>query len=272
MEQRKKLIMNIGLILPLAVIVVMVAAGILAPYIAPHDPVAVDLSHQLEGVSRTYPMGTDKLGRCIFSRCLYGIRSSIGFSVLISFIGVGMGVLIGVISGYAGGAIDAVVMRIVDALMAFPRLILVLVLVGILGGGTYQIIVAMLLVHWVWYARITRSMTISLREHNYVTAAKVSGASSWNVMRHHILPNIMSQMLALFTMDIGSTIVSLSGFSYLGIGVTPPTPEWGVMINEGREVIRVTMGPLLWPSLMVCISVLCLNIIGENLRARVDAG
>ena len=164
--------LKIGLYVPLAVIVIMIIAGIAAPYIAPHDPVAVDLSHQLEGMSRSYPMGTDKLGRCIFSRCLYGIRSSVGLSLLISSIGVGMGILIGVISGYVGGVLDTVVMRIVDSLMAFPKLILVLVLVGIMGGGTYQIIIAMLLVHWVWYARITRSMSISLREHNYVAAAK----------------------------------------------------------------------------------------------------
>lgn len=268
--KRRKWMQSVGIYLPLLILTLMILAGILAPTLAPHDPIEVDLAHQLEGPSRSFPMGTDKLGRCLFSRCLYGIRSSVGFSILISTIGVGMGILIGVISGFTGGAVDAVIMRIVDSLMAFPRLILVLVLVGILGGGTYQIIIAMLLVHWVWYARITRSMTISLREHSYITAAKVSGAPPRKIIRNHILPNIFSQMLALYTMDIGSTIVGLSGFSYLGIGVTPPTPEWGVMINEGREVIRASMGPLLWPSLMVCVSVLCLNILGENLRARVD--
>lgn len=269
-KTKKRWVRTVGLVVPLVILILMCVAGLFARQLAPNDPVAVDLTHQLEQPSRMFPMGTDKLGRCIFSRCLYGIRSSVGFSVLISTIGVALGILIGVVSGYVGGALDTVIMRIVDALMSFPKLILVLVLVGIIGGGTYQIILAMLLVHWVWYARITRSMTISLREHNYVTAAKVSGTSPVRIIGKHILPNIFSQMLALYTMDIGGTIVSLSGFSYLGIGVTPPTPEWGVMINEGREVIRQTMGPLLWPSLMVCVSVLCLNILGENLRARVD--
>lgn len=269
-KTRSRLAKTLGIVIPLVILILLCLAGLFAKQLAPNDPVAIDLDHQLEGPSLLFPMGTDKLGRCLFSRCLYGIRSSVGFSVLISSIGVAFGIVVGVVSGYVGGVADAVIMRIVDALMSFPKLILVLVLVGIIGGGTYQIILAMLLVHWVWYARITRSMTISMREHNYIIAAKVSGTKASGIIIRHILPNIFSQMLALYTMDIGSTIVSLSGFSYLGIGVTPPTPEWGVMINEGREVIRQTMGPLLWPALMVCISELCLNVLGENLRAKVD--
>lgn len=261
---------TLGIVIPLIIMIIICLAGVFASQIAPNDPLVVDTDHMLEAPSFEFPMGTDKLGRCIFSRCLYGIRSSIGFSLLISTIGVGIGIVIGMISGYVGGIIDNVIMRIVDALMAFPKLILALVLVGIMGTGTYQVIIAMLLVHWVWYARIARSLTISLREHSYITAAKVSGSSTLKIIGKHITPNILAQMVALFTMDIGSTIVSLSAFSYLGIGVTPPTPEWGVMINEGREVFRQTMGPMLWPSLMVCISVLCLNIIGENISARID--
>ena len=261
---------NKGAVICTCFLIIVILMGILAPIIAPNDPNESIFENKGLGMSLHYPMGTDNLGRCIFSRCIYGIRTSLGISIIISVVGILIGTCIGVFSGYCGGIVDNIIMRICDALLAFPDLILVLIIVGMLGIGTTNIIIAMLLVHWIWYARVSRSMTMSLKKRSFIQAAKISGSSDLKIIVRHIMPNILSQLIVLFTIDMGGVILSLAGYSFLGIGVQPPTAEWGVMINEGRTVIRQNIMAMLWPSIMIVTVVFSLNVVGECLRSQLD--
>jgi len=251
-------------------LIIIIIMGIFAPFIATNNPNESILEAKLMGSSLKYPMGTDQYGRCIFSRCVYGIRTSLGISIIIGFISILIGALVGICSGYYGGIVDTIIMRFCDALLAFPSLILVLIVVGMLGTSTQNIIIAMLLVHWIWFARVTRSMTLSLKEHIFVKASRISGSNSFKVILKHIFPNILPQLIVLFTIDMGGIILQLAGFSFLGIGVQAPTPEWGIMINEGKNVLRQNIMVMVWPSLMIISVILALNIVGEAMRNKVD--
>lgn len=251
-------------------LLIVALAGVFAPIVAPHDPTAADLLMKLKPPSLAFPMGTDHLGRCILSRCIWGVRTSLGVSVLMGMASVLIGMLIGITSGYIGGRVDSVIMRFCDALLAYPSLILVLIVIAVLGIGLKNIFIAMLLVHWVWYARLTRGMTLSLKTHAFVTAARISGSSRWAVISRHMVPNIIPQIVPLFTVDLAGIILQMAGLSFLGIGVQPPTPEWGAMINDGRTAIRQNPMVMAWPSLVIIAVVLAMNIVSEFLRQYLE--
>ncbi|UUZ79792.1 ABC transporter permease subunit [Paenibacillus sp. P26] len=175
----------------LCLLLIFFILTLLAPWIAPHDPVQVNLALKLKPPTPDYPLGTDHLGRCILSRLLYGARASLGFASLIFICSLGIGLVIGTLAGYKGGIADQVLMRFCEAVMSFPHLVLILGLVGIFGPGLTQVILAMLLVQWVYYARMFRGMVLSLKEQNFVTAARISGSSQWKIIRTHIIPNIL---------------------------------------------------------------------------------
>lgn len=250
------------------ILIVLFFITILAPWIAPNDPVAVNLAHKLQPPSFDYPLGTDHLGRCTLSRILYGARISLGFAMLIFISSLSIGLIIGIIAGYKGGWVDQLLMRFGDGVMAIPSLLLVLGFVGIWGAGLKQVVLGLILVQWVYYARIIRGMVLSLKEQNYIAAAKISGSSQWIIMKKHILPNVLPPLAVMGTLEMGWAIMDLSSMSFLGLGVQPPSPEWGAMIHEGKSYIRTNPALMLYPGLMIMLVVVTFNLLGEALSER----
>lgn len=256
----------------LAVIVLMAAAAILAPVLAPNDPNLVDMSQKLLSPCHHYPLGTDHLGRCVLSRLMYGARISLGMAVAVMLVTILVSIVIGTLAGYRGGLADNLFMRLCDMLLAFPNLILALAIVGMLGPGLFNVMLAMVLVQWVWYARIIRGLVLSLKQSNFVLAARVAGTSGPGVVARHILPNILSQIIVLATLDIGWVILNICGLSFLGLGVQPPTPEWGAMLNDGRQFLRSNPSLMLYPGMMILVVVVSFNLFGDALRDAMDPG
>ncbi|WP_256815199.1 nickel ABC transporter permease subunit NikC [Cytobacillus sp. Bac17] len=242
--------------------------AIFAPWFAPNDPIAVNLAYKLQSPSWQFPLGTDHLGRCNLSRILYGTRISLGFAMLIFISSLAIGLLVGIFSGYKGGPVDHVLMRFCDGIMAFPNLILILGLVGIFGPGLPQVILALMLVQWVYYARMFRGMVLSLKEQNFIAAAKISGSSQWKIIKNHIVPNVLPPLVVMGTLEMGWAIMDISAMSFLGLGVQPPTPEWGAMIHEGKSYIRTNPELMLYPGLMIMLVIVTFNILGEALSER----
>ncbi|MEG1409155.1 MAG: ABC transporter permease subunit [Terrisporobacter sp.] len=251
-------------------IITVVLLGIFAPIISPHDPLEVNITQKFLPISLEYPMGTDNMGRCIFSRIVYGIRSTLGFAMIASSISAVMGTFIGMFSGFVGGKVDQFIMRICDMMYAFPSLVLTLVIVSFLGPGMMNIIIAMIIVQWIWYARVARNLTQSEREHAYISSSKLSGSSNLKILSKHIFVNIFPQLLAIMTIDFGHTILAISGFSFLGLGVQAPTPEWGMMINDGRAFMHSNPMIMFWPGIMILLMVLSANIIGDKVRDTLE--
>ncbi|MBU7594713.1 nickel ABC transporter permease subunit NikC [Metabacillus halosaccharovorans] len=239
-----------------------------APWLAPNDPIAVNLAHKLQSPSLDYPLGTDHLGRCTLSRILYGARISLGFATLIFISSLSIGLVVGIIAGFKGGWVDQLLMRLGDGVMAFPSLLLVLGLVGIWGAGLKQVVLALILVQWVYYARVIRGIVLSLKEQNYIAAAKISGSSQWTIIKKHIIPNVLPPIAVMGTLEMGWAIMDLSSMSFLGLGVQPPTPEWGAMIHEGKSYIRTNPALMIYPGLMILLVVVTFNLLGEALSER----
>ncbi|MFP5111575.1 nickel ABC transporter permease subunit NikC [Bacillaceae bacterium C204] len=257
-------------VIPICTIVlgILFIITLLAPWIAPNDPIAVNLAYKLQPPSWEFPFGTDHLGRCNLSRLLYGGRISLGFAMLIFISSLTIGLLIGTFSGYKGGWVDQVLMRFCDGVMAFPSLILILGLVGIFGPGLQQVILALMLVQWVYYARMFRGMVLSLKEQNFIAAAKISGSSQWKIIKNHIVPNVLPPLVVMGTLEMGWAIMDISAMSFLGLGVQPPTPEWGAMIHEGKSYIRSNPELMLYPGLMIMLVIVTFNLLGEALSER----
>jgi nickel transport system permease protein len=250
------------------ILCVLFLITIFAPWLAPNDPTAVNLAHKLQQPSLDYPLGTDHLGRCTFSRILYGARISLGFAMLIFISALSIGLIIGIVAGYKGGWVDQLLMRLGDGLMAIPSLLFVLGFVGIWGAGLKQVIIGLILVQWVYYARVIRGMVLSLKEQNYITAAKISGSTTWTIMKKHIIPNVLPSLAVMGTLEMGWAIMNLSSMSFLGLGVQPPIPEWGAMIHEGKSYIRTHPELMIYPGLMIMLVVVTFNLLGESLSER----
>lgn len=253
-----------------ALVLVIVLAGLLAGVLAPYNPLEQVLDDKLQMASSTHLMGTDHLGRDMFSRVLYAIRTTLGFAALCTCLAAMIGISLGILAGYIGGVLDMVIMRFCDILYAFPGLVLVMAIVGFIGVGIFNVVIGMLLTQWLWYARVSRNLTVAEKTRSYISAAKVNGASGLKIMTGHILPNIIPNMLAIFTVDFGHTILSISGYSFLGLGVQPPGAELGAMINEGRNYINSDPWLIFWPGIVVLIVVVSVNIIGDNMRDALD--
>ncbi len=254
----------------IAVVLIIVLMGIFATVLAPHDPLEQNLELKFSMPSSAYPMGTDHLGRCIFSRVLYATRTTLGFSMLCTLLAAGIGITLGTVAGYKGGAADMMIMRICDVLYAFPALVLVMAVVGFIGVGISNVVIAMLMLQWLWYARVSRNLAASESVRSYIAAAKLCGASDRKIIFRHILPNMISNMLAIFTVDFGHTILAISGYSFLGLGVQAPQPEWGAMISEGKNFINTDPWLMFWPGIMILLVVVAVNIIGDNMRDALE--
>lgn len=241
---------------------------LLAPWIAPHDPVKVNLLQKLQGPSAEHWLGTDHLGRDNLSRLIYGARVSIGFATVIFLSSLIIGVVVGSIAGYLGGWVDSLLMRLCEGVMAFPNLVLVLGIVGIFGPGLMQVLLALMLVQWVYYARICRNMVVSLKERNFIAAARISGSSSWRIIRKHIIPNVQRPIVVMGTLEMGWAIMDISALSFLGLGIQPPNAEWGAMIHEGTSYIRSHPELMIYPGVLILVVVITFNVLGEALSER----
>jgi nickel transport system permease protein len=254
----------------LALIVLICSTALFAPWVAPHDPNAIDLSRKLQPPGGGYLLGTDHLGRDICSRLLYGARISVGTVLGIVALILVLSLGVGCAAGYAGGWVDALLMRTCDVFLTFPTFILAMFLIGVLGTGLGNVILAIALTHWAWYARIVRGLVLSLKQRNYVLAARIAGTSPLRILLRHILPSVMAQLAILATLDIGHMMLHVSGLSFLGLGVQPPTPEWGVMINDARQYVWTQPELILYPGLMIFLTVMAFNIPGDHLRDALD--
>lgn len=265
-RRRPRLTVLLGATLVAALALIALAA----PLIAPYDPNAVDVMQRLEGTSGAHWLGTDQLGRDLLSRLIYGARASLGAVAAIIALILALGITVGGVAGVVGGRVDQWIMRGCDAFLTFPTFVLAMFMVGVLGTGMTNVVLAIALSHWAWYARLVRGLVLSLRERDYVLAARVAGASRLTIFREHLLPGVLAQLTILATLDIGHMILHVAGLSFLGLGVTPPTPEWGVMINDAREFIWTHPGLLLWPGMMIFVTVMAFNLLGDALRDRLD--
>ena len=248
----------------------VVAAAVAAPFVAPHDPAKVDARAILAPPSGEHWLGTDNLGRDVFSRLVYGARWSLGAAAVAAAAIVLIGVTVGLIAGYAGGLVDEVLMRLVDVLLAFPSLVLALAIVGMLGPSLRNVMIGMVAVWWVDYARVIRGLTVGVREREFVASAHCAGASAAHVVVRHVLPNVIPSVIVLATLELGGLMLAISGLSFLGLGAQPPTPEWGTMLNDGRPFFQRAPQLMLYPGLAITLVVVGCNLIGDGLRDALD--
>jgi nickel transport system permease protein len=254
----------------LLVTAALLAMALFAPLLATADPDATDISRKLEPPSWSEPLGTDHLGRSISSRIVYGARTSLGCVALIVAGILALSFIVGGVSGYAGGWVDGAIMRACDVMLTFPTFIMALFLIGVLGTGLTNVVIAIVLTHWAWYARMVRGMVMQLKNREHVLAAKVAGTSPLMIGLRHILPPVAAQIAVLASLDMGHMMLHVSGLSFLGLGVSPPTAEWGVMIGDARQFIRAAPMLIVYPGLMIFISVMAFNVLGDALRDHLD--
>ena len=248
------------------IILCFVFSALFAPVLAPHDPLLVDIGNKLQGPSPAYLFGTDQLGRCILSRLIWGSRYSLFYSSLVLVITVAVGVPVGMLSGYMGGKVDSLLMRIIDIFMALPSFIVALAIAGTLGASGRNLVLAMSLVYWADYARLSRTLTLQIKEQNYMMALKASGCSGVSIVFRHVLKNIAPSVVALATMDIGTIILSIAGFSFIGLGVQAPAPEWGIMLSDSKQFIQTCPRLMIFPGLTIVLIVLAFNLLGEGIQ------
>lgn len=268
--RRATLAGNYSLVVGMVLVGLLALVAVFGQWLAPHDPDLVDLSQRLLPPDASHWLGTDHLGRDLLSRLIVGTRLSLGSVMLTLALVLLLGIAIGGVAGFVGGKLDLLIMRLCDMFMTFPTLVLAFFFVTLLGTGLSNVIVAIALSHWAWYARMVRGLVIAQRGREYLLASRLAGASRWMRLRQHVLPNIAGPLLVLATLDIGHMMLHVSGLSFLGLGVTPPTAEWGVMINDAKEFIWTHPHLLLLPGLMIFFSVMAFNLLGDALRDRLD--
>jgi ABC-type dipeptide/oligopeptide/nickel transport system permease subunit len=251
-------------------LVLLVSAVILAPLITPIPPNTHDYEHLLEPPSRAHPFGTDDLGRDIFSRVLWGGRESLRVAVMAMAVAISGGIVVGLISGYFGRWVDTLIMRIVDVLLAFPTILLLLSIVAALGPNLGTVLIALGISAVPGFSRLVRGSVLAAKNYEYVTAARVMGASDTYIMFTQILPNIMPPLIIYATVGLGSAILITAGLSYIGLGAQPPSPEWGAMLNAGRTHMRDAWWISVFPGLAIFLAVLFVNLLSDGLRDALD--
>ena len=261
---------NAMVILGLIIVLGVTFAAVFAPLIAPFDPNELHLDAILKAPCAEFPLGTDRLGRDVLSRLLYGGRVSLWVGFVAVGISISIGALLGLVSGYFGGLVDEIVMRFVDIMLCFPSFFLILAVVAFLEPSLFNIMVVIGLTSWMGVARLVRAETLTLREREFVSAARLAGTSTWRIMTRHILPNAMAPVTISAILGIGGAILIESGLSFLGLGVQPPQARWGNMLMYGKSVIEEASWLSLFPGLAILITVLGYNLLGESLRDFLD--
>jgi peptide/nickel transport system permease protein len=251
------------------VLLALVIAAVFAPQIAPYDPLAQS-ADLLEPPSQSHIFGTDELGRDIFSRVIFGARISLTVGLVAVSLALVSGTLIGLVSGFFGGWLDAVAMRMVDVLLAFPGIILAILIMATLGPSLINVMLAVGISAIPWYARTVRAATLVVKENDYVLASRAVGATAQRIMVRHVLPNVVTPVIVLATIGIAGAILAISGLSFLGLGAQPPSPEWGSMLSQARIYLQRAWWITTFPGLAIMISVLAINIVGDALRDALD--
>ena len=261
---------------PICIISVMICMALFAPLLAPFSPIDQALRERLvppfwmDGGSMSHILGTDAFGRDVLSRLIYGARVSLLVALLALTAGGGVGLVIGIVSGYIGGTLDNLLMRLVDAAFTFPAILFALLLAVTMGQGLVTLVIAISLQLWASFARVIRGEVLMLRQRDFVALAKVRGCSSLRIMLTHILPNVLNTFMVLVTLNIGVVIIAEASLSFLGAGIPPPTPTWGLMISEGRGRIADAWWVALIPGFAITLLVLSVNLFGDWLRDRLD--
>lgn len=251
-------------------VVLLILVALAAPLIATHDPLEASMQDAYQAPSGEHFFGTDKLGRDCFSRILYGASYSLSSVLLLVTVIFLVGTSLGVVSGYFGGKTDLVIMRISDMMISFPGMILAIAIAGILGGSLVNAIIALTIVTWTKYARLARSMVLKIKKRDFMEAAIVNGGKKLHILWQHVLPNILPLMIITAAADIGAMMMELAGLSFLGFGSQPPAPEWGLMLNEGRQQLQTAPWLMIFPGLAIFITVVIFNLWGDALRDVLD--
>lgn len=252
------------------IIILFVLAAIFAPVVAPYDPAKQDLVNRLQLPSAKHWLGTDELGRDVLSRIIYGARVSLVIGLVPTAISMTIGTILGLMAGYMGKKVDFIIMRFADIMLAFPSLLLAMVIMYTLGASLINIFIALSLIQWAGTARVVRSQTLSLKEKEYVEAARSIGVSKWKIMFRHILPNCLPSLIVLFTLNIPGNILSESSLSFLGVGAKPPSTSWGLMVTRGKAYLFNDPVLALAPGVAILILVLAFNFFGDGLRDVID--
>lgn len=251
-------------------VIIIILIALFAPYLTPHDAFDSDMTKSFLKPSAQHWLGTDKLGRDTFSRLIYAAQTSLFMTLILVFLTVSVGTIVGTVAGFFRGKIEIILMRITDIMLSFPGIILAIAIAGIMGANIINTIFALLVVSWAKYARLVRSAVIKIRNNDYVTVAKLSGATTWIILYKHILPNILPLIVVTAAMDIGTMMMEIAGLSFLGFGAPPPTPEWGLMLNEARQYMLVAPELMIYPGATIFIVVTVFNLWGDSLRDYMD--
>lgn len=254
----------------LIIIILLVSIAVLAPVLVPHDPNEQKLEQVMLTPCAEYPFGTDDFGRCLLSRVIFGARVSLEIGLIVTVVSTITGVILGLLAGFYGGIIDEIIMRIVDIFLAFPGLILALVIAGLLGPGMYNVILALSLVGWMGYTSVVRGVVLAEKEKEFVESARALGANNLYIMYRHLLPNILTPVIVMASIGIGHAILAAAGLSFLGLGEQPPTPVWGSMLNHGKAYLQSAPHLTIFPGLAILITVLAFNFFGDGLRDLLD--
>ncbi len=252
------------------IIVLFLLIALLAPLLAPQPPNALSLKDALTPPCREYTLGTDEFGRSILSRIIFGARVSLNIALIASAVALGIGVPLGALAGYYGGWFDSIVQGLVDLTWAFPTILAALAIMFILGTGLHSVMIAVGVVYWAGYARITRGQFLALREEEYVQAARAVGASNLRIIWRHLLPNSLAPLLVQLSLGMGQVILIEASLSFLGLGAQPPTPSWGAMLSNGRAYLLAAPWLTLFPGLAIMLVVLGFNLMGDGLRDALD--
>jgi peptide/nickel transport system permease protein len=252
------------------IVLCVVLAALFGPLLAPYDPINAEITDKHQGISVAHPLGTDFLGRDQLSRLLHGARASFFAALAVTVAVIGIATVVGVSAGFAGGGVDATLMRLADMILAFPSLILALALIGFLGPGLDKALLALIVASWAGFARIIRGQVLAVKGRSFVEVAEGAGGTAPAIVRRHILPNIASTVVVLATLDLGGNILALAGLSFLGLGLRPPAPEWGRMLFDAKPYLQSQPLEMLVPGLAIAITVLGFNLLGDGLRDALD--
>lgn len=263
---KKNKIFTVYLLLAVALILI----AVFAKYIAPNSPYEGVLENSLKPPSDNYPLGTDKLGRCLLSRIIFGMRESLKLSLTLVFVIFAIGTSLGVIVGYFDGVVDMLIMRISDIMISFPGVVLAIAIAGLMGSSMMYTVIALAAINWPKYTKLSRGLVHRIKKNEYLSAAVVTGTKTHNILLHYVVPNIIPTMIVTTVMDIGSMMLELAALSFLGFGAQPPTPEWGLMMNEGRQFLQTNPGLIIFPGAAIIITVIIFNLLGDSLRDILD--
>lgn len=261
---------NINIYINIAIIAVFILIAIIGPSIIQHDPYKVNMANCFEAPGGEHLLGTDNLGRCVFCRIISGSTTSIFSSLVVVGISFVIGVILGIIAGFFGGALDAFISKLTLVFQAFPSFVLAISIAGILGGGLMNGIIALCAVYWTTYAKLSRSLVISIKQENYILAARLDGIPFYRIFAKYIMPNILGTMLVTASLDLGSVVLSMAGLSFLGLGAARPTAEWGAVMSEARDYLQNAPWIIIFNGIALFIIVVGFQRMGDNLRDKID--